>query len=178
MRRRYGIRGTCVGSSSMGKYSWLLGLLVLIVAPFLLLFPPEKCEHEEVTRYYFSSDDSMVHNSVCSYCTKCDTRLSPYSLFQGELVDKSYLQVMVDHSDDSEMIPGEYYTVTAVAPLGFMDSVGITCEVENEEFLVRFSAAFRAEFKEQLGAIEKGQEITFRGRFYETGCRFTDCELI
>ena len=179
MSRRIGVRGCGISRySSGGKASWLLGLIVLLATPLFLLFPPEKCEHEEVIRYHFSTDDTMVHNSACGYCTKCDTRLTEYSLFQGELVDKSYLEAIKEHSDGSEIIPGEYYTVTATVPLGFIGSGGLVCEVENEEFLVRFSAAFRAEFIEQIKSMEKGQEITFRGRFYDTGCSFTDCEIV
>ena len=155
----------------------LLASITIIIVTMVVCIPP-KCEHKVVTRYSFSMDDSMVHNNVCSYCAKCDTRLTPYSLFQGELVDKSYLEAIQDNSDGSEILPGEYYTVTARVPLGFMDSIGLTCEVENEDFLLRFSVVFRAEFKEQLSLIEKGQEITFRGRFSDEGCYFTDCELI
>ena len=36
----------------------------------------------------------------------------------------------------------------------------------------------REEFKELVKLVEKGEEITFRGRFYDGGCGFTDCELI
>ena len=148
---------------------------------FLILFTPAKCEHEEVTRYVFSSDDSMAHSSACGYCTKCDTRLTSYFLFQGELVDKSYLSALVEHSDASEIVPGEYYTVTASVPLGFYgtsNAVWLTCEVENDDFIVRFSAEFQEEFKDQIRSIQEGDTITFRGRFYDEGCRFTDCELI
>ena len=182
MSRRIGVRGSIVGRhSTSGSYGWLLGLIVLIVAPLFLLFAPKPCDHEEVLRYYFSTDDSTVHNDVCGFCTKCDTRLTPYSLFQGELVDKSYLAALKEHSDGSEIIPGEYYTVTATVPLGYMGyegTMGLACEVENEDFLIRFNAAFRGEFKEQISLIEEGQEITFRGRFNDTGCGFTDCELL
>ena len=179
MRRRIGVRGCGISRySSGGKYAWLLGLLVLLATPIVLLFPSEKCEHEEVIRYHFSTDDTMVHNSACGYCTKCDTRLTAYSLFQGELVDKSYLEAIKEHSDGNEIIPGEYYTVTATVPLGDMGSMGLVCEVENEDFLLRFTASFRSEFKEQIELIEKGQEITFRGRFSDEGFYFTDCELL
>ena len=155
-------------------------LFLCILSPilFLIVATPEKCEHQEVTRYYFSTDDSVVHNSVCGFCTKCRTRLTPHSLFQGELVDKSYLTAMQEHSDGSEIIPGEYCTVTARVPLGFMGSGGLACEVENEDYLVRFTAVFRAECIAQVELIEEGQEITFRGRFADRGCSFTDCELI
>ena len=149
---------------------------------FLIAFTPEKCEHEEVRRYVFTSPDSTVHSSVCGYCKKCDTRLTTNSLFRGELVDKSYLSALIEHSDASEIVPGEYYTITVKAPLGFAnyssDSVGLTCEVENDDFIVRFGAEFREEFEEQVRLIQDGDTITFRGRFYDEGCGFTDCELI
>ena len=161
---------------SLVFFTLLFGIAIVIGLVFVLT--PEKCEHEEVVRYYFSTDDTVVQNSVCRYCTKCDERLTPYTLFQGELVDKSYLQTIVEHSDGSEIIPGEYYTVTATVPLGYMDMLGLTCEVENEDYLVRFNAVFRSEFKEQMSLIEAGQEITFRGRFNDKGCSFTDCELL
>lgn len=157
---------------------------ICILSPiiFLIVFTPEPCEHEEVTRYVFADYDSSAMSDVCGYCRKCDERLTTYSLFKGELVDKSYLEAIREHSDADEIIPGEYYTVTVTVPLGFYgygsDTVWLTCEVENEDFIVRFSAEFREEFKEQVSSIQKGEEITFRGRFYDVGCGFTDCELI
>lgn len=159
-------------------------IIVCILIPILLLISltPEKCEHEEVRRYVFTSPDSTVHSSVCGYCNKCETRLTTYSLFKGELVDKSYLSALIEHSDASEIVPGEYYTVTASVPLGFYgyssDTLWLTCEVENDDFVVRFSAVFREEFKDQVRSIQEGDIITFRGRFYDEGCGFTDCELI
>lgn len=160
--------------------SFLIGIAIIIGV--LIFATPEKCEHEEVTRFHFTTDTPVVRNSVCGYCKKCDTRLTSYSLFQGDLVDKSYRQAIVDHSDGSEMASGEYYTVTATVPLGFIGdgigSIGLTCEVENEDFIVRFDAEFREEFKEAVMSIEEGEEITFRGRFYDNGCGFTDCELV
>lgn len=156
---------------------------ILIPILFLISLTPEKCEHEEVRRYVFTSyNDTTSHSSVCGYCKKCDTRLTGYSLFKGELVDKSYLSALIEHSDASEIVPGEYYTVTVSVPLGFYgyssDSVWLTCEVENDGFIVRFSAVFREEFGEQVRSIQEGDTITFRGRFYDEGCGFTDCELI
>jgi hypothetical protein len=50
--------------------------------------------------------------------------------------------------------------------------------VENENFIVGFNVEFREEFREQIKLTEEGAEITFRGRFYDVGCGFTDCELI
>ena len=58
------------------------------------------------------------------------------------------------------------------------NSVWLNCRVENENFVVLFTAEFREEFEEIVRSVEKGDEITFRGRFYDEGCEFTDCELI
>lgn len=164
------------GGLGVGNFILALMILFIMLVAFVIVATPEPCEHKEVTRYFFSTDGS--NNSVCGFCTKCRTRLTPHSLFQGELVDKSYLTAMQEHSDGSEIIPGEYCTVTARVPLGFMGSGGLACEVENEDYLVRFKAVFRAECIEQVKLIEEGQEITFRGRFADRGCSFTDCELI
>jgi hypothetical protein len=89
-------------------------------------------------------------------------------------VDKSYLEAIKEHSDGNEILPGEYYTVTATVPMGLS---GI-CEVENEDYIVRFHVAFNDEFIELVNSIDDDAEITFRGRFYDTGCGFTDCELL
>ena len=162
------------------KFLTSIGLLCIFLPILILvLFTPEKCEHESVTRYVFTSYDSTAKSSVCDYCKKCDTRISAYSNFEGTLVDQSYLSAVIVHSDADEMIPGEYYTITAKVPLGYTGYKNhLTCEVENEDFIVRFSAEFRAELWEQINAVEKGSTITFRGRFYDTGCGFTDCVLV
>ena len=144
---------------------------------------PPKCEHEEtVVKYSFTAYGSTAHNDICKYCKKCESRISAYSLFKGELVDKSYLEAIVEHSDGSEIVAGEYYTVTAIVPLGFygssIDTAWLGCRVENANFIVSFTAEFREEFRELVRAVEEGDEITFRGRFYDKGCGFTDCELI
>ena len=149
---------------------------------FLILFTPEKCEHEEVTRYVFTSYDSTAHSNVSGYCRKCDAKLTTNSIFQGELVDKSYLTALIEHSDASEIVPGEYYTIMASVPLGFYayssDNVWLNCKVENEDFIVLFNVEFREEFEERVRLIQEGETITFRGRFYDEGCGFTDSVLI
>jgi hypothetical protein len=166
-----------IGYMASGATACVLILIIILVA-----FTPEPCEHEEVTRYVFTSYDSTAHSDVCGYCKKCDKKLTTYSLIKGELVDKSYLQAIKEHSGGSEIVAGEYYTVTAIAPLGHYgygkESVRLTCQVENENYIVRFSAEFQEEFMELIQSVEEGDEITFRGRFYDEGCGFTDCELI
>ncbi len=160
-------------------------VFVMIVILIPLVVSTDQCKHEESrTRYVFTSYRNMEYeySSTARYCKECDERLTRHSLFQGELVDKSYLRAIEEHSDGSAIIPGEYYTVSVTVPMGFYgftsDTVWLTCEVENEDFKVRFDVEFRDEFKELVASIEEGEEITFRGRFYDKGCGFTDSELI
>ena len=80
-------------------------------------------------------------------------------------------------------MPGQYYTVTAIVTLADYssnDKARVTCKVENEDYIVGFSVEFREEFKNTAGceSLEEGEKITFRGRFYDEGCGFTDCELV
>ena len=159
-------------------------VLVCVLLPilFLIVFTPEPCEHEKaVTRYSFTSYDSTAHSDVSEYCRDCDKKFQR-QLFKGTPIDQSYLSAIKEHSDGSEIVPREYYTVTAIVPLGYYeyisDKVRLNCMVENEDFIVGFSVEFREEFVELVKSVEKGEEITFRGRFYDTGCGFTDCELI
>lgn len=179
MSRRIGVRGTCIGRRSIEINGWVLGLLVLIAFPIMLLFPTDKCEHEDLVKiYWFTADDTPWENSnVCQYCKECGER-AKYSYFRGTLVDQSYLTAITEHSDSNEIIPGEYYTITAIVPSGYNGVMKLKCRVENEKFIVDFSAKFREEFREQLQSIGSGREITFRGRFYDQGCGFTDAELI
>ena len=167
----------------IGSFLAALAILVVMVAALVVVATPEKCEHADVVqRYVFARDDSTQYSTVQPHCAKCGESLATHSYFKGELVDKSYLQAIVEHSDGNEIVTGEYYTVTATVPLGFYgytsDTVFITCEVENEGFIVRFNVEFREEFKELVSSVEKGDEITFRGRFSDKGCEFTDCELL
>lgn len=166
----------------MKFFASLFLMCIFLPIIFLVVFTPEKCEHEEVTRYVFTSYDSTGNSSVAKFCKKCDKRLTYHSLFKGDLVDKSYLNVIKEHSDGSEIVPGEYYTVTATAPLGSINGTPnrlyLHCEVENEDFIIRFVVDFREEFREVVTLVEEGEEITFRGRFYDEGCGFTDAELI
>ena len=158
-------------------------IFLAVVVALTIAFTPPKCEHEEVMKYEFASNNSTERSNASRYCTKCDKRISTYSLFKGELVDKSYLRAIVDHSDGSEIKPGEYYTVTAIVTqadygYGLYNTPNVCCKLENEDFIIYLDVEFREEFAEAVDLIIEGQEITFRGRFYDEGCGFTDCELI
>ena len=166
---------------------FLTGLVlfcIFIPILFLVVFTPEKCEHEgKVTMYSFTSYNSTAQSSVRPYCRDCGERFQ-HQLFEGTPVDQSYLEAIKVHSDSDEIIPGEYYTITATVPQGYnygsYDSPRpwLNCQVENEDFIVGFNVDFKEEFREVIKSIEKGEEITFRGRFYDEGCGFTDAELI
>ena len=159
----------------------LIAFLTMIVS-LVIVATPEPCEHKDmVTMYSFSTHDSTVHSSVRPYCRDCDKRFE-YSLFKGTLVDQSYLSALIENSDGYAIVPGEYYTITATAPRGFTahssGAAWLNCSVESEDFIVFFTAQFREEFAELVSSVGEGAEITFRGRFYDEGCEFVDCELI
>ena len=159
---------------------WIILLIIIIVIVITVSY--DQCEHEDTaTMYTFAHYDSSQYSDVRPCCRDCGKRFQ-YKLFKGELADQSYLGAIVEHSDGSEILKGEYYTVTAVAPIGYYgygdERVMLTCEVENNEYIVRFTAEFREEFRGAVSSVEEGDTITFRGRFYDKGCGFTDCELI
>ena len=155
----------------------VIGVCFLVVVTSLILFTPPKCDHEEtITMYKFESYESPAYNYVRPVCKKCD-KLLPYTLFKGTPKDSSYLEAF---ENESEIVPGEYYTVTATvtsADYSIQDT-HLGCKVENEKFIIHFGVDFREEFEEAVDPIEEGDEITFRGRFYDNGCGFTDCELL
>lgn len=154
---------------------------IVLVVVVLIAFTPEPCEHEDLITWYSISSDDYSYSTVRPYCRDCGEAFQ-YQNFKGELVDKSYLTAITDHSDGNELVPGEYYTVTVTVPLGYYgygsDQVALTCQAENEKFRIRFGVEFREEFREQVRSVEEGDEITFRGRFSDKGCGFTDCELL
>ena len=155
----------------------ILGVIILLIASACLT-----CEHENMaTMYSFASQHSTAYSDVRPYCRDCGERFQ-HQLFKGDLIDKSYLSAIVEHGDGSEIVPGEYYTVTATVPNGFYaytsNRTWVNCKVENADYIVYFNVEFREEFREAVELIEDGEVITFRGRFYDSGCGFTDCELL
>ena len=158
-----------------------LFICVLAIIILLVVFTPAKCEHVNMaTKYSFVSYYETAHSSVRPYCRDCG-ELFQFQLFDGTPTDQSYLSAFEGHIDNSAIIPGEYYTVTATVTQKFhfeYEDAWLKCRLENADYIVGFSAEFREEFRETVGSIEDGEEITFRGRFYDEGCGFTDCELI
>ena len=155
--------------------------LFAIIVVLLIVSYSDQCEHEDLVTWYSIASDDFSYSTVRPYCRDCGEAFQ-YKSFKGELVDKSYLSAIIEHSDGSELVPGEYYTVTATAPLGFTaygsDVVALTCQAENEDFRLRFGVVFREEYKERVRAVKEGEEITFRGKFNDKGCGFSDCELL
>ena len=149
---------------------------------FLIVFTPEPCYHEETrTLFSFVSEDSFAYSYTRPICKECGKKLR-YTNFKGTPIDQSYLETITKHTDADEIVPGEYYTVSCPVTQVFSNygetRVWVNCKTENEDFIVSFTVEFREEFREQVASIEDGEEITFRGRFYDEGCGFTDAELI
>ena len=162
---------------------FLTGLLLFCVflpVVFLMVFTPEKCEHEDMGKIFsFQFAGSTAASRYEPYCKNCYEDFNN-TRFRGTPDDLSYLDVIKEHSDGNEIVPGEYYIVTAIVTLGDYDyqRTRVNCRVENEDIIVGFSVEFREGFEEIVKSIQKGDEITFRGRFYDEGCGFTDAELI
>lgn len=158
-------------------------LLICIFLPilFLIVFTPEKCEHENTIKVYsFQFENSTAASSYKTSCVDCKNYPVNSTSFRGTPTDQSYLEAVKEHSDIIEVVPGEYYTVTAIVSIEDYDfhKTRINCKVENKDCIVGFSVEFREGFEELVSFLEKGDEITFRGKLYDTGFGFTDCELI
>ena len=157
----------------------LLAEIVIIIVTMSVCIPP-KCDHKEIGKMYsFQFENSTADHYVKPYCLNCGETFKSTS-FRGTPVDNSFREAIAEHSDSIEIVGGEYYTVTAIVTLGDYDihKTRINCKVQNETTIVAFSVEFGEGFEEAVALLEKGQEITFRGRFSDNGCSFTDCELI
>lgn len=151
------------------------------------------CKHEEIGKIFsFVGENKTSLSYIQPYCRGCDGtygegRYGYYVRvtrpFQGTPNDLSYLDAIREHSDGGEMVGGEYYTMTATVSVEYysvygQEKISIRCKVEYEGTIVFFSVEFRDEYKDEIVLLEGGDEITFRGGFYDNGCGFTDCELI
>ena len=163
-----------------GKLATAISICFLVLFMLVIIVALGQCKHEETkTMYSFVSYRSPSYNYVRPVCKKCGKLLS-YTNFKGTPIDTSYLKVFENESKGNRIVPGEYYTVTAIVTGAdySIDSTRLGCKVENEDFIIHFSVNFREEFEEAVDPIEEDYEVTFRGRFYDTGCGFTDCELL
>ena len=160
----------------------IIAVCCLAIFGFLGLGEALRCEHEETqTVYHFQFEKSSANSYMQDVCEKCG-QTSNTIIFRGAPTKQSYMELIEAHSDSDEIIAGEYYTVTATVTSITLDhydsfwTVRTYCKLENEDIRISFSVDFRKEFWEQVDMIEKGDEITFRGQFYDTG--FKDAELI
>ena len=143
-----------------------------------------KCEHEQVkTVFSFSSyDSSAYYDNFYVKCADCYDKLDQ-TLFHKEPADRSYLKVFKQFNNGNDLVKGENYTIKGTVSLKFYnitptEKIRIRCQVEVDGIIVGFSVEFREEFREQVALLEDGDEVTFRGKFYDVGCGFMDAELI
>lgn len=157
----------------------LLGCVSLVLVLLLVSYNAVCDEHEMGKIFSFQFQDSTATSNVKPYCEKCNTYFQP-KLFRGTPTDTSYLDVIDEHMDGDEILGGEYYTMTAtvaVADYDF-DKTRIQCKVKKDHIIVGFSVEFQEGFEETVALLKEGDTVTFRGRYYDEGCGFTDAELI
>ena len=155
-------------------FAMIIGLAIIATPAF------DKCEHENVDEYFsFQFQNSTASSDLKWICADCYKEMNR-ARFRGTPTDTSYLEAIAEHSNESDIVGGEYYTITATVTLADYDhtKTRITCSVRNEDTVVGFSVEFKEEFEEIVSSIQEGDEVTFRGRFYDVGCGFTDAELI
>lgn len=138
---------------------------------------PRECEPGK--KFSFQSQGSTAMSYVRPYCEH-PGHVYITSSFRGTPNDLSYLDAIRAHSDSDEIVWGEYYTITATVVHADYDIMRtrLRCKVESENIIVVFSVDFRGEFEELVDSLQEGDTVIFRGRFYDNGCGFTDCELI
>lgn len=168
----------------LGISSFIAAMVVIVVIIALLVFvsAPEnhKHTHDEMSmKFSFQPENSTAGDYMQPFCRICDYYLTSYPILDTSS-DTSYLEAITEHSNASEIVPGEYYTITATVVLADYDfyKTRIRCEVGNENVVVNFSVEFQQEFEEAVGLLEAGDEVTFYGRFYDEGCGFTDSVLV
>ena len=137
-------------------------------------------KHTYGKMFSFQFQGSTASSYVKPFCKQHPNEFYIGSRFRGTPTDLSYLDAVAKYSDSDKIIWGEYYTMTATVTLADYDSqrTRINCKVQSDNIIVGFSVEFRGEFEEAVGLLTEGDEVVFRGRFYDEGCGFTDCELI
>ena len=139
-----------------------------------------KDEHGKIFSFQFKG--STATSSIKPWCKSGTCGYLGYSIFRGTPADTSYLDVIKEYCNSDEIVGGEYYTMTATVLYGtyLSHKPRIVCKVQNEDIIVSFSVEFRKEFAEAVdwNVLKDGDEVTFRGRYYDVGCGWEDCELI
>lgn len=146
----------------------------------LIIFTPEKCEHKEMGKIFsFQPQNSTACSYSKQFCKNCNKYFG-YTSFKVAPDDTSYLEVVKEYIDDDEIFAGEYYIMTAVLELSDynVDKTRIRCKIESEDTIVSFSVLFQDKFEDSVASLQEGDEIKFRGRLYDEGFGWTDCELI
>lgn len=163
------------------KYLIISFVMFFSLFPFMIIASNlDKCEHEEIgTLFSFQFENSIAASDVKSFCNDCGQSFK-ITQFHGTPTDVSYLETVNNFIDGNEIVAGEYYTMKAVVSVADHDinKTRVRCKVENEDVTVGFSVEFREGFEEQISLLQKGDEITFRGRLYDNGFGWTDCELL
>ena len=136
--------------------------------------------HEHSKLFVFQPQGSTAASYVKPICESGEHYYLGYTLFDGTPDDLSYLEVVKTCCEAERIIGGEYYTITATVELADYDlaKTRIRCAVRSGNISVNFSVEFKDEYEESVGELREGDEVIFRGRFYDEGCGFTDCELI
>ena len=164
----------------IGYVASIVTACVLFLVAVVGIVSVTKCEHERVEKHFaFQFQDSTADSRLSWVCADCyqDIRRAR---FRGTPTDTSYLNVIAEHSDGNDIVGGEYYTMTVTVTLADHDSTKtrINCQVRNNDIVVGFSVEFKDGFEELVSSIQRGDEVTFRGKFYDVGCGFSDAELI
>ena len=136
-------------------------------------------EHIEGKNFSFQFQGSTAASYVKTFCND-PGHVHIASTFRGTPNDLSYLDAIRDHSDSEQILWGEYYTITAIVALADHDinRTRVNCYVRSNNVIVSFSVEFQDGFEELVGMYDEGDVITFRGKFYDEGCGFTDAILI
>lgn len=141
---------------------------------------PWVCHHEEkVKMFSFQFENSTAMSHSKTFCKNCNQSFG-HSTFRDTPSDPSYLEAVKEYIVEDDIFAGEYYTMSATVALRDydVDSTRIRCQVQRDDIVVNFSVEFREEFGELVSTIQVGEEITFRGRLYNDGFGWMDCELI
>lgn len=96
------------------------------------------------------------------FCKVCGEQLTTYARFNGTPDDKSYLSAFSGYIDSNEIIPGEYYTVTAAVTIDYygsgIEEPRLACKEENDDYEVLFSVGFKEEYRDLISSVKKGKK--------------------
>ena len=166
--------------SRIGNLLFSSVIFIVMVFALALVASPGKCDHTNLKKNFsFQFEGSTAASSIKPICENCNQYFES-TRFRGTPNDLSYLEVVKEYISADEIVSGEYHTMTAIVTVLDHDyqRVRIHCKVENDDIGVFFSVEFKEEFEEAVSLLQKGQEITFRGKLYDTGFGWTDCELL